>query len=71
MRSAYGFFNPDQFDDKRCHPSYTMYHFAMKENIDYIFYSPETMRVTKLLDLPKKEDLENEWFLPSKNFTIG
>jgi mRNA deadenylase 3'-5' endonuclease subunit Ccr4 len=39
---------------RACHPPHTTYLASWKENIDYIFYNPDSMVVEKLLDMPEK-----------------
>ena len=61
------------------HPEFTNYRHFFKENIDYIFYTPNVMKVTKLLDVPDMEanilhgenyDLPSAIF-PSDHFRIA
>jgi len=50
----------------RQHPSYSSYVTGMVSYVDYIFFNPSAMRVTKLLEMPDQETVEFSKFDESK-----
>jgi mRNA deadenylase 3'-5' endonuclease subunit Ccr4 len=55
-------------DNEEKHPQYTMFCHGFHNNLDYIFYSPQTMRVKRLLEIPSLHEISQETDLPSKLF---
>ena len=53
---------------RKSHPPHTTYLSSWKENIDYIFYNPESMVVEKLLDMPEKKLLDEAVGIPNRHF---
>jgi len=52
---------------RSCHPDFTSYCTGMMANIDYIYYTPATMRVKSLLKLPSPETVERSNLDTSKS----
>lgn len=50
------------------HPLYTMYSKGCFANFDYIYYTPGSMIVKKMLEMPNEELLNLENDLPNKMF---
>lgn len=68
LKSYYSFYNPGGSSLTENHPPHTMYIPHCKAVLDYIYYTPESLEVTRLLDVPNEEDLKREGDLPSKMF---
>ena len=56
-------------NNRKRHPECTMLVNGCNTTMDYIFYSPANMMVTKLLDVPKLSEItKDEEYLPNCNF---
>ena len=55
-------------DNEERHPAFSMFCHGFRCNLDYIFYSPKTMRVKRILEIPTVELVSLDKDLPSKLF---
>jgi hypothetical protein len=57
LSSSYSLFNKDGKTLTEKHAPHTMYIAHCKNTLDYIYYTPDSLEVLSLLDIPSIEDL--------------